>query len=810
MRILLFLLAIVAVAEPFDYDQLDRLLAESANFEPGAQSNAVRDIDRMVATIADSAIREAVEGKLLAALPKAQTKAAKAHLCRQLYYVGGSASIEPLAALLTDAEIADVVRRSLAVIPGSGDAMLTALPKVDAQGQIGLIIALGDQGHEAARPSLEVVLSSTNSAKSAAAASALGQLGGTKAVKALQAARPAAKGAAARAIDAALLRCAESLEPDAAHPVFEAFFKDDQPSHLRVAGLTGLARIADDPGALLTDAIKGEDAALASHAIRVVAETEGAVGPLLELLPKLEPATQALLIRALGARGETTLSAAVAPFAESEEAAPRFAAIDALGAIGDAGALQVLLRIAVTAKGDERNRARASLESLPVADTVLIRAMDSSNTASQEELIRTLAARRSGEAASKIIVVAATSDDDGLRREALRGLRKLVTPAHLARLFEHVAEPKAEGDVAAWISIIDGAVKDLPTPQAQAKPILAALITASPDTQGLLLPLLAGPATPAALITVRESLKNEHDAVRVGAVRALSKWPNADVAEDLLTIITGAEDETHRSLATRGYLDLARRQADSEGMYSKALDFAKKPDDRKRVLAGLASVKSLAAFKLVAGELDSEDVAQEAALAAIQIAESVADPDGSTLRPVLQRLADSADKAIVKRARAISLRYEEFDDFILTWESVGPFTADSYKKACATTFDYAETDWKPVTRGMNRGMLNCEQAFGGGSARTVYLRGSVTMAEAGKGQLELGSDDGVQVWLNGELVHEYLGNRGASRASDKVPITLTAGENSILAKVINDGGAWAFCCRIRDPEGASLQGLTLD
>ncbi|MFT5128889.1 MAG: hypothetical protein ACI8W8_002508, partial [Rhodothermales bacterium] len=184
MKTVLFLLTSISLlAQPVDLEKLDRLLAESANFTPGANSSPLRDIDNIVATIADSATRQAVEERLLLALPKAQTAAAKGHICRQLYYVGGSKSIAPLAALLADAEIADVARRSLAVIPDAeaGDALLNAMPTLDTQGQIGVIIALGDRKHEPARAALGALLASANSAKVAAAASALGQLGGAKA-----------------------------------------------------------------------------------------------------------------------------------------------------------------------------------------------------------------------------------------------------------------------------------------------------------------------------------------------------------------------------------------------------------------------------------------------------------------------------------------------------------------------------------------------------------------------------------------------------------------------------------------------------
>jgi HEAT repeat protein len=805
----LLLLPFLAIAE-LDLDKLEQALAAAASYTPGDNANTLKDIDKMVATVADSATRKAVEAKLLAALPKAQTADSKGHICRLLYYVGGKASIAPLAEAMQDAEIAQVARRSLAVIPGSGDALLEAMPKLDEAGQIGCIIALGDQKHEPARETLAVVLASANSAKVAAAAGALGQLGGPKSVKALQGARVTATGAAARAIDAALLRCAAALEPAAAKPIYEAFFAEGQASNLRVAGLTGLARVSDDPGKLLTEAIKGEDRALASHAIRVVADGEGTIGPLLALLPTLGVDTQALLIRALAARDDSTLAAAIVPFVQSQEEAPRRAAIEALGQIGDAASLHHLLGAAVISSGDERNLARASLESLPVDNSVLIRAMNASNSASQEELIRTLAARRAAEAADMLITIAAGSDNDDLRREALRGLRKLVDAADLPRYLQHLAEPKAERDRGAWGDLVADAIAKLPTPEAQAKPILAALITAEPAIQGQLLPILAKPATVGALATVRESLKSEDEALRDGAIRALTKWPNSDVADDLLSIITSSKSDKHRILATRGYLDLARTQKDSEAMYAKALDFAKSAQDRKTIIAGLGGAKSLSAFNLVAPYLDDQLVAPEAALALVEIGQALDDGDVAKVRPVIDGILDryGKDAKIAKGAAAILGRLEQFDHFIVKWEAIGPFTADDYPKALAA--EHKLEGWQPLTKGVDHWQVNAEQAFGGGSNRYIYLRATVTMEAAAEALLESGSDDGCIIWLNDEKVHEFKGNRGVSRGSDKTKVSLKAGGNTLVAKVVNDGGGWGFCARFRAADGRALKGLSLE
>jgi hypothetical protein len=62
----------------------------------------------------------------------------------------------------------------------------------------------------------------------------------------------------------------------------------------------------------------------------------------------------------------------------------------------------------------------------------------------------------------------------------------------------------------------------------------------------------------------------------------------------------------------------------------------------------------------------------------------------------------------------------------------------------------------------------------------------------------LGSDDQVRVWLNGNLVHESLRDRAAVPDEDAKAVSLQAGWNSILAKVVNTTGPHMLYLRLSD------------
>jgi hypothetical protein len=63
--------------------------------------------------------------------------------------------------------------------------------------------------------------------------------------------------------------------------------------------------------------------------------------------------------------------------------------------------------------------------------------------------------------------------------------------------------------------------------------------------------------------------------------------------------------------------------------------------------------------------------------------------------------------------------------------------------------------------------------------------------------LGLGSDDGVKIWLNGELVHDKWIRRPSRVDDDVVPLRLKRGTNRFLIKIQNATIHWSFMYRLR-------------
>ncbi len=65
---------------------------------------------------------------------------------------------------------------------------------------------------------------------------------------------------------------------------------------------------------------------------------------------------------------------------------------------------------------------------------------------------------------------------------------------------------------------------------------------------------------------------------------------------------------------------------------------------------------------------------------------------------------------------------------------------------------------------------------------------------------QVGSDDAMKIWLNGEELYSFWGGRQLQVNQDSVPISLKAGTNRILLKILNMNWDWGFALKITNPE----------
>ncbi|MBM83674.1 MAG: hypothetical protein CMJ78_24205 [Planctomycetaceae bacterium] len=91
-------------------------------------------------------------------------------------------------------------------------------------------------------------------------------------------------------------------------------------------------------------------------------------------------------------------------------------------------------------------------------------------------------------------------------------------------------------------------------------------------------------------------------------------------------------------------------------------------------------------------------------------------------------------------------------------------------------------EWQRMRRDR---MFDFHKKFGKTDGHSVYLYFRMISPRAQQALLAPGSDDGIRVWLNGELVHDLDVERGGLPLQDVVYLNLQAGNNDVLIRVRN-------------------------
>ena len=88
-----------------------------------------------------------------------------------------------------------------------------------------------------------------------------------------------------------------------------------------------------------------------------------------------------------------------------------------------------------------------------------------------------------------------------------------------------------------------------------------------------------------------------------------------------------------------------------------------------------------------------------------------------------------------------------------------------------------------------------------------YAFTTVYSPDERKVEIRFDSDDQGKVWLNGEEVFSHTKAFMAIIDTYTIPVTLKPGKNSILTKVCNEQGGWAFYMRLTDSDGKPFSDL---
>nr|MCU0872283.1 HEAT repeat domain-containing protein [Pirellulaceae bacterium] len=312
---------------------------------------------------------------------------------------------------------------------------------------------------------------------------------------------------------AALLRCALQLRDVT---VLEQLSAAGQPKAIRVAAFIGrVTALGDQGGAAILAALSGSDPALQVAAIGLV-RGSAVVKTAAERLNELPADLQLPLLAALGDSGETAALPAVTQAVSSEDPSVRRAAIAAVGKLGDASSVPVLLGLLAAAEKDEQQLIVEALSCLPGpgVDAALAQAP-------QPETIRALVARGATSAVPALLALAETGN-----AEAISALGKLADAADGPRLMALL-------DKAADRQPVEAALAALYRRAGDVQAVADAAAQASGPRKASLLAVLGVLGGDRALPILRAALQDGDADAKLAAVRALADWETGAPLADL-------------------------------------------------------------------------------------------------------------------------------------------------------------------------------------------------------------------------------------------------------------------------------------
>ena len=774
-----------------------------------------------LAVFAMGAVHADEEDDLIAVLRSGADASAKWAACQKLRQTGTARSVPALAGLLGKERLSHAARHALEAmsLPQAGAALRAALAKADGSIRLGLLDSLGWRRDAQAVPLIAVLFADTDEETATAGATALGRIGGGEAASALIAVRDRASGKVQLAVCEALLRCADSFlaAGDAAKtvelcsPLLEGRF----PPQIRAGAWRGLV-LADAGGRprRVANALVGKDEAIRIAALAVVRSLDDprTLAECASRWNSLPPESQLALLDVHAARGREGLGVVLAG-SRSSDVAVRTAAWRALGLLNEVAAVPVLAKAAAQGAPAESDAARESLLRLrgPGVKEALVAVLPGADASVAVEVLRAIGGR--GEPGSvAVLLVHARGAHELVRLAALQALGSQPPREALASLLGLWSDMASDSEGKAWQkALLKVCAAD---PDRCAAAIVEAFNGGDTAQKRVLLPALRRVGTTRALEVVRVTAKNQGGELSTEAIRSLSQWGTLEAAPVLLELATTSADTTRNALALRGYVEVAKLEADPARLLRllrQAMEGARRVTEKRLVLGAMGGIMTPDALAAALPYLDDAELVDEAAAAAVKMARELASAHPDLARQAADRvLARCRNEGI--RNRALTLRAKpRSGPFIRNWLACGPYSQRGVFGAEAV-FEIPlgpekpgeEVRWRAVPP---TDMVNLMAFFPGKENCAAYLRTRIISPRECEALLLMASDDGIKAWLNGAVVHSNNIDRPAEVDQDVAVARLREGRNDLMLKITQGRGGWMACARLVQTDGAPFTDL---
>ena len=798
--LIVFVLPIMAFADVWD---------DLAKYEYGDASNAAELADQLIQKT-PVAEHGALEDKLIAVISSADASTTgKAFACRLLQQVGTNKAIPALAALLQHAELAHYARLPLERMENAraDAAMRDALKMAPDDAKAGLAGSLGVRRDGASVEALSALSKHQRQDIAIASLHALGKIGNAAAIKFLKSA--SFEGLVKTAHMEALVSAGHAASRVDAVGVYDKLFSEGKTAH-RTAALKGLITVDPDrAGTLILEAVRGDDAGMRQSALGLAADAKhGAMThQLVAALPSLGTAQQADVIASVGRSGDRSVIPKLTGFLNSDDAGVRAASAGALGRLGNGATARLLLGMSDTPGVVEVITTMAAAD----VDSALVDALRDNDLRSSA--IKMLIARGSKNAAPRLLQLTGDGSAD-VRKEAWRGLASLGGENDMAGMMKSAMSYKSDNEIGTALATVKRIAAQAGDKNKTFDVIAGYYGDASSSVKGRLLDIAAVVGNDSALDLQRKALASGDEELYGKALRALANWSNASAADDLGKIAQNSKNDTDKILALRGYIRLAglseSRLSGGErtAMFKNAIGMAERPEEKRLIIGGLRNAGTPEALEIIKPFLKDEALKTDAELSAADLVWNLRATKSEAVVALANQLASSENATVSKKARDTLADLSKADAYVKAWMVSGPYREKDkdgnavFKTAYPPEKDPGSAKWSNLTKGVGKEVINLEAAVGGGDHYGAYLKTNIHSPSAQEVRFEMGSDDGIKVWLNDKVVHSNMTSRGCTPGQDVVKVQLNKGANKLMVKVVDLSSHYSVSFRIMNDQGA--------
>jgi HEAT repeat protein/type 1 glutamine amidotransferase len=642
---------------------VDELLGKIATYDYGQSRKSLTELsDFIKGAYGCNDELKGIESRLLEFLKSDATLAGKQFMCRQLSIIGSEQSVGTLASMLVKPETSDMARYALERIPGEAvnKVLREALGKTSGTVKTGIINTLAMRGDKESVGALGELLYDSDTSVSSAAAAGLGRIGGAKAAALLGEAQAKTRGLLRMQVLDSYLSCAdgffESGSQAEAIKIYEELYSSDVPGPIRAAALKGIVGAGSEKSTeVILSALRDDDTVICSVAAGLVREAkEIDVGAIAAETSKLPEMVQVQLLSALGERGDESAGAFIVEATRSEDSDVRIAALKATGSFGTAANVVLLAHMAAGTKGAEREAARESLYKLrgdEVDRAIMGGISKSKGAAVKAELVRSLG-HRNLKSGARVLLETVRDTDRNVRLESIRAIREIGASRMIVPLARLLREERHEVEVKEIEKAMVGVSRRAPDKNTK---ILNHMITTIEEKQvRISLLRVAGELGDSnSLEVIRAALKDEDSDIEMGAIRALSSWPDGVPAGDLLEVVKKSDEEVKRVLALRGYIRLLgleseRTAADTVKLYREAIGLASNASEKKMVLSGLGNVEGAESLDMAVSYIGDKELSQEAEAAVVKIGWEIFESEPEKTRAALEKVLEISKNELIR------------------------------------------------------------------------------------------------------------------------------------------------------------------